>query len=128
MEANELRLGNFVSVKKESLQPLLDDYGLHGIENSFQITSIENVYLYILTDGLESEYYLSECKPIPLTDEWLDKFGFDGWDKGVYTMILSNGNFMKIGCEEAVGKNIKHVHQLQNLYFALTGEELIIKI
>ena len=25
------------------------------------------------------------------------------------------------------GVNVKYVHQLQNLYFALTGEELILK-
>jgi len=28
---------------------------------------------------------------------------------------------------EQIWVNIKHVHQLQNLYFALTGEELTIK-
>ncbi len=66
-------------------------------------------------------------EPIPLTEEWLVKFGFEGWDKGDYTMNLSNANFYKLPIWQPLAKNIKHVHQLQNLYFALTGEELTIK-
>jgi uncharacterized protein YukJ len=75
--------------------------------------------------------------PIPITEEWLLKFGFtrikskttycddgfiDVWnkdgflldDKGV--LIEYTENFVRI----------YYVHQLQNLYFALQGEELSI--
>jgi hypothetical protein len=80
------------------------------------------------------------CKPIPLTEEWLLRFGFDNWFGKEY--ILSNGHFYcvfkfyKNGRIDTYfcGQNerfknkdtrfIKYVHQLQNLYFALTGEEL----
>lgn len=42
------------------------------------------------------------------------------WD-GKFTVRLE-------GCDEGqVGENIEHLHQLQNLYFALTGEELTVK-
>ena len=72
-----------------------------------------------------------QAKPIPLTEEWLVKFGFVkhkttdiyptfakqmfNWNDGILYII--GYGFMN---------HIKHVHQLQNLYFALTGEELII--
>jgi hypothetical protein len=45
-------------------------------------------------------------KPIPLTEEWLDNFGFE---------------------KVKYGYKFPNVHQLQNLYHALTGQELTIK-
>lgn len=66
-------------------------------------------------------------KPIPLTEEWLLMFGFNGWDIGHYTLALTNGNFFHIDNESPIARNVKYVHQLQNLYFALTGEELKLK-
>lgn len=84
-------------------------------------------------------------KPIPLTEEWLVRLGFelqtddedepDNLDKTFYT----NGSEMQIETDGGIKilfsgmdfpeftNHIKHVHQLQNLYFALTGRELIIK-
>ena len=84
--------------------------------------------------------YIYEHKPIPLTEEWLTRFGFElpahSWigDKfhlseygkgskhpngGVWVVAMNNNN--------AIISEIQYVHQLQNLYFALTGEELTIK-
>jgi len=72
-----------------------------------------------------------EFEPIPLTEEWLERFGFEeddsvGWlkrfDKSDSFFI--DLSFMYWG-ENSV--KLTHVHQLQNLYFALTGEELTIK-
>ena len=41
-------------------------------------------------------------------------------DKNELSVILE-------GCDDgSIGNKIKYVHQLQNLYFALTGEELIL--
>lgn len=88
-------------------------------------------------------YYLCDTddferlEPIPLTEEWLFKFGFkfDGhcsWWKNElieltidtgedeYSVFNNNGDYITL-------KGIKYVHSLQNLYFALTGEELEIK-
>ena len=73
---------------------------------------------------------------VPLTSEWLEKFGFrDNYecDDGVFGWILKGFIYINEGQiryefhghmllnREA---EIKHVHQLQNLYFALTGKEL----
>ena len=74
---------------------------------------------------------------IPLTEEWLNKFGFGISNDNGTSCIRSIGNFAIVEdcCYGALtyvvdgfGIEIKTVHQLQNLYFALTGEELTIKV
>tara|TARA_R110000764_G_scaffold197250_1_gene282329 strand:+ start:398 stop:748 length:351 start_codon:yes stop_codon:yes gene_type:complete len=115
MEAKELRIGNYVNFEFHK------DVG--GIEKvGVFLSDIEN----LIYGGNKSKYYT----PIPLTEEWLVKFGFkflNGYgfpmvgnylqkEDGTYWYNV-NGNFI----------DIDHVHQLQNLYFALTNEELIIK-
>src|SRR5690606_23732350 len=69
---------------------------------------------------------------IPLTEQWLIDLGLkrmpeseytlDSYDLAGFKLWMNKGKFLfndKI--------NIDYVHQLQNLYFALTGEELTIK-
>jgi len=77
--------------------------------------------------------------PIPLTEEWLFRFGFH--NKSQTTDYYFNlGSFIIGGTGkrlfpsihgesglEAFGNETKYVHQLQNLYNALTGEELTLK-
>jgi len=71
--------------------------------------------------------------PIPLTEEWLLKLGFERLPNtmtynysskcgSVSVFKMPNGNFFADGFIKDV--RLKSVHQLQNLYFALTGEEL----
>ena len=68
-------------------------------------------------------------KPIPLTEEWLLKFGFKKDNNFTWVnlemelMQREDGFWIWLGAD----LYLEHVHQLQNLYFALTGEELIIK-
>jgi hypothetical protein len=85
---------------------------------------------------LEKQKYLKEKTirifAIPLTEEWLLKFGFRldniHYTKDDVDLLMSTQMFSN----ELIGffyspndrLEIKHVHQLQNLYFALTGEEL----
>ena len=71
-----------------------------------------------------------QAEPIPLTEQWLLDFGFKWKNHGLrienicirqfgfgYAIFLSNESYnFKI--------ELKHVHQLQNLYYALTGQEL----
>ena len=117
MKANELRIGNLV---------LNDD-------------SIEEVTLQHLDLLVHDNTYF---KPIPLTEEWLLKFGFEnlGEIKEVsnryvlFNVIDGTSNFelYEYGNEydACIDDNsiyiheLKYVHQLQNLYFALTGKEL----
>jgi hypothetical protein len=86
----------------------------------------------ITHDSLSGDIVAGHCEwshvePIPLTEEWLVKFGFkplvkDWQIKGLIIHARKRGfvvnNRIPI---------LKTVHQLQNLYFALTGEELTLK-
>lgn len=154
MKANELRIGNLI----------FDDDGLLAKINGFQpfdhsVRCDEQEGCLILIDiyrndgtidlGYQIESY--ECKPIPITEEWLVRFGFEKKrmfplgvqdDRTTYTLWINDtdayfykdSNFDELGCYASDGgdvstivKNIEHVHTLQNLYFALTGQELTIK-
>lgn len=66
--------------------------------------------------------------PITLTDEWLVKFGFEKDGQGfVNKIILYGENDFRYNAsffEYHSLISVKYVHQLQNLFFALLGEEL----
>ena len=74
----------------------------------------------------------TEFRALSLTEEWLVKFGAD---KSLYNNYLDFEYFdiYKLNDVWYVEKEgvtlceLKHVHQLQNLYFALTNVELTIK-
>lgn len=83
-----------------------------------------------------------DIEPIPLTPEWLERCGFKKgssyigigyhWDGPndisiVEQNIDKDDTYRLYGSEWTIGKDFKFLHQLQNLYHALTGEELTIK-
>jgi hypothetical protein len=117
IQANELRIGN-----------LVDWNGENGIIS--QLLEREVVFKCGESDLYET------INPIPLTEEWLLNFGFKvnretkegnniwryNWTEGhfeieqIYSFFLNDNN--------GYDTEIKYVHQLQNLFFALTIEEL----
>ncbi len=118
MKANELRIGNLITI--DSLT-----------DGSSNIVVCDTFHLIEMNNTIKYQY-----NPIPLTEEWLIKFGFDYKIKSDYCKWYLWSKETQKGIElyeEDYGYifnedvNIKHVHQLQNLYFALTGEELTIK-
>jgi len=112
MKASELRIGNYINNEQRTEVVMsIDDW---------------KIECHLLTDSdTLYEVSMSLIKPIPITQEWLDNLGFEGWDIGIYTLMLRSGDFRRLGAGDPLANNIKHVHQLQNLYFALTGVELI---
>lgn len=112
------------------------------IGNYFQWTSIAAMGRGVdrICYGQEIEDYMDFKEGIPLTPEWLERFGFykvgeDDWRISEFRIrftefdqpafnLWTNGD--SEFCE-SIGQDIKYVHQLQNLYFALTGEELELK-
>jgi len=72
-----------------------------------------------------------QVKPIPLTKEWLLRFGFrkynDNWfSKGALWINISDFAIC-VGLEFKqvnIRKQINVVHKLQNLYFEIENEEL----
>ena len=116
MKATELRIGNLIF-------------------QSGQITTIENISRSINDWERVNNKRLFDCTPIPLTEEWLLKFGFEKTKENFCTYDLGKISIYmpSIYYEEGrtyfnswviIEKSPKYVHQLQNLYFALTGEEL----
>lgn len=72
---------------------------------------------------------------IPLSKEWLVRFGFtkeDMADLGNF-FYLTISNEMELNINNGTiwmgeyDTGVEHVHQLQNLYFALTQKELSLK-
>lgn len=112
MEATELRIGNYIEFCAS------DSWSLHTVVP-------KDLHVMHVFDNDPSESY----RPIPLTDEWLEKFGFKNWgDKYTFGLKTVNIHSRKRGF--VLRKSfpiIKYVHQLQNLYFALTGEELTLQ-
>ena len=110
MKASELRIGNWLQ--------RLDGSLLQVNEHDFKI----------LANGLPDNLH---PKPITLTEEWLLKFGFENQGRWFAIMnypielYVSPDKMVYIGDELSIGY-IEYVHQLQNLYFALTNEELTV--
>ncbi len=115
MKAEELRIGNWVN--------LYDDYNsqVTGLTNTKKVWCVDDP-----TDK-ECAWSTDKIKPIPLTEEWLLKFGFE-FDGMFYQFnkhqIRLIGEEVPYWIDSSYITNIKHVHQLQNLYFALTNKEL----
>lgn len=112
MKAKELRIGNYF--KPDSF---------YRKEFDFEIVT-PNHLMDFATDP-QDDYY----KPIPLTEEWLVKFGFAMYPRQAYDLYTKESEgvlfTIKGGDRFYYSKfEIKYAHQLQNIYFALTGEEL----
>ena len=87
-----------------------------------------------INEILERKIKSEVIKPIPITKDWLlDKFGFK--ENGEFKFDLGRFQIQNYRTQTAIQLDcfcyndlkIKHVHQLQNLYFALTEKELTIK-
>ena len=123
MKAQELRIGNLVNYQTaegDILVARIDWQGLKWISKDEKGFNIAH-------------------SAIPLTEEWLLKFGFEEYEfeDEIFGYVLNDFGYVNefkfmirifIDFEGIlIQKPIKFVHQLQNLYFALTGEELTIK-
>ena len=125
MEAKELRIENLVN------------FEFHKDSGGTKAINVLASDLINILHFEKSKFY----KPIPLTEEWLVKFGFIKKDNSSYWHPNKCWHryvfgYNKFGLPylnlEPEGGIIPHatcnyVHQLQNLYFALTNKELTIK-
>ena len=73
-----------------------------------------------------------QIEPIPITEEWLGILGFnhnhDLFVRGLIMRYIFSYQIIElIRYERLIDFKIEFVHELQNLYFALTGEELELK-
>ena len=109
IKANELRIGNRVLFR--------------GKEDTVWRVEDNNYYTENYGHGVNNK----DLEPIPLCDDWLLKFGFEyiSSNRLVYNNEIVEFTFD--GVPMLNGVFVLNVHTLQNLYFALTGEELTIK-
>lgn len=119
MKANELRIGNLVKNNESR-------YG-------DKILVIESIGDNDTVNVFFREYPINALEGIQLTEEWLFKFGFECVftydDYHYYLESIDLGldrSYQPFGIVE-YKVEFKYVHQLQNLCFALTGEELTFK-
>lgn len=140
-QAKELRVGNLLHF------PYSNEYveilGINAHENNgstFDLPKIYNSISFKKDSSLYCEPILL-LEPILLTEEWLLKFGFELIQRVNGKVLSYRYKFLEIsfntdnkiisvhiGIQRIDdGKKIKYVHQLQNLNFALIGEELTIK-
>jgi len=115
LKANELRIGNLFDEFDDGILAIeeikKDSDGFKGYYAVFKNNSIKCHTRYL--------------KPIPLTEEWLFRFGYTEKD-------FSNGNIIKVINGGYIittlsNKEIKYVHKLQNLYYELKDNELKLK-
>lgn len=130
--ANELRIGNWVNLRM---------IGIETDETPHQI----NARCLVDISEEQGAFLNKKCySPIPLTLAILGKMEFEKWDEDISSGIIrftkkhsvskdfivyiySNGKIeFCIDCEDfsKVLNELQYLHQLQNLYFALTGKEL----
>lgn len=119
MKSQELRLGNLIEYK---IKDKLDER-----KEWWEISKVDFQDLTWLDSNPEDAAF----RPIKITEEWLLKFGFkEGeWKDKTNSQYLYHANdTLHISDVRDVNYSFespcKYVHQLQNLYFALTGEEL----
>lgn len=130
LEAKELRICNLVTDNYyESFKSVITVGSIHGEGINIHPDDDDKPYgLHSATLGFE--YRLEDLQPIPLTEEWLVKFGFEQYNNTNHYYYSNESYIVKINSEFGYlfysidHKPIKYVHQLQNLYFSLTGEEL----
>lgn len=114
MDKREIRIGNVVGATLAG--------EIHG-----------NLSPYVIGGGRDidnAEWFF----PLPLTEEWLVRFGFVSgveWKTlymkgGVGVWWYPERNSVMLHGYKFKTINYYYVHQLQNLYFALTGEELVL--
>jgi|688.fasta_scaffold520627_4 hypothetical protein len=136
MKATELRIGNLV--KRSQHSNWQERHWGEEIEVGYN-----EMYLCSLQET--TDWY----EPIPLTDEWFEKWGFykDGeyWSKGIwdykfcfrYRDWANNWAFYQEftdsldpkddGKKYSISFDIEYVHQLQNLWFSLLHYEITAK-
>jgi hypothetical protein len=117
MKANELRIGN-----------LVDSYCVSEII----VHSVCSINNEVFNEDI-GEIPLHSLTPIPITEEWLVRFGF--LPVGLLYMH-PNCDYISFDLKNKIIKivhvwftevKIEYIHQIQNLYSSLTGEELTMK-
>jgi len=125
MDARELRIGNLVNIGYDCKVVRIEEYGA-------TLNTYNGVKEFI-------HFHQTDIRPIPLTEERLLKIGFSLSYKSEYKRKFDLDINTEFGYDFDLNGNVngmqgfrhygryytcEYLHQLQNLYFALTGLEL----
>lgn len=125
IQANELRIGNLLNYQTAEGDVVTLTTDFHAIQWATEDTKGFNLV----------------HTPIPLTEEWLIKFGFDSFSEcgrktGTFGHLKINGIYFDLNNKKLIfidkgwrqsvcfEKIIEYAHELQNIIFALRGKEL----
>ena len=135
MQVNELRIGSLVYFNGKHQET--------GVVSGITTDLITDPKIYI-NDRIDIPYNLSSLRPIKINNQWLSDCGFvlqhvtthtDGrysemyikdclWiqqqDNGLWSLFIFGYPITRF-------EDSQYKHQIQNTYFALTGEELNLK-
>lgn len=124
IQEKDLRIGNWVEwvFPNRNNQP-----------NKYQFCQVESVRDKIV-GVLGSAYGYDQIRPIPITPGILKNVGFSKISE-LYTISIGKEDLdiwldtmeVKIS-DKFIGIKCNYVHQLQNIYFSLTNEELSIQL
>lgn len=123
MKTKELRIGNYLAL------PMRGE----------DVVIVEEIFAdeFVVCNVTSNEWPIADYEPIPLTEGWISELGFE-MESLTYAAVNCRIGFFELWyfptTNSFMVENIKnkklfiqYVHQLQNLYFALTGEELTLK-
>ncbi|UPS92069.1 hypothetical protein [Bizionia sp. M204] len=119
MKQNELRVGNYVSHPRKKIDTIK---GVNSNDHGYYAT-FDNTHegYYFENEGFE------QVSGIPITKEWLLKFGFKFeapfYRNDTFQAKKDKDSFLVYQFSDFL-RRVYYVHQFQNLYFALTGQEL----
>jgi hypothetical protein len=127
MKASELRIGNLVNYH---ITDIIDERKEWD----------EPMFIDASDIGVLSQWKTEKYTPIPLTEEWLKRFGFTKEPDADFffckqtkmkdvtlDVCIEDGRVILFDNKKQTYVDMKYtesVHSLQNLYFAVTGEEL----
>ncbi len=132
IKGKDLRLGNLVKDRGEKVIRI--DFLGHiqdGYNTKFgQLVFLEGTEVHPMTE------YSDYAIPIQITDEWIIRFGFERQDNSWKRLCICNdwtylywerlaGFELSVNKHSIMLPKILYVHQLQNFYYSLTGEELV---
>lgn len=138
IDKKELRIGNII--RMEGIQNDIDNKAFVVTGMGPTGDTIWGKYKFPnnndpgVMDSNEVPAYQRFCEGMPITEEWLTKFGFKEWSEGNWKIEVENANvdFEEINyylpyksLNVHIGElEMKYVHQLQNIYYIFTGKEL----
>jgi len=151
MKANELRIGNYlqdqngntlvvVHLSNESIGATVVDRAKYPLPDGWQMQPIE-INSYILENcGFELYDNYTDDSFVDFIFEsyriWKSKYIYiaihnnqeGGYDLGLSRQLQETIQIDEIDSDSINITSLKYLHQLQNLYYSITGKELKVKI